>query len=91
MKHSSSHFHQCSIFAFNYPILLRSSRRRKSMRNSIFIAKDFENFSKRVKICISSIKSDHGTEFENEFFKPFAMKMEFHILFLLLELPNKIG
>ena len=38
--------------------------------------KAFENFAKRVKkdksFCISSIKSDHGTEFENEFFKTFC-------------------
>ena len=37
--------------------------------------KAFENFIKRVKkeICffISSIRSDHGTKFENEFFKAF--------------------
>ena len=34
--------------------------------------KDFKKFSKRVQkekdFCISSIRSDHGTEFENEYF-----------------------
>ena len=37
--------------------------------------KAFKKFSKRVQkekgFCISSIRSDHGTEFENEFFKNF--------------------
>ena len=37
--------------------------------------KTFKIFSKRVQkekdCCISSIRSDHGTEFENEFFKTF--------------------
>ena len=35
--------------------------------------KAFENFAKRVQkekdFCITSIRSDHGTEFENEFFQ----------------------
>ena len=38
--------------------------------------KAFENFAKRVQkekgFCISSIISDHGTKFENEFFKIFC-------------------
>ena len=38
--------------------------------------KAFENFAKRVQkekeFCISSIRSDHGIEFENEFFKTFC-------------------
>ena len=38
--------------------------------------KAFKNFAKRVQkekgICISFIRSDHGTEFENEFFKIFC-------------------
>ena len=38
--------------------------------------KAFENFTKRVQkekgFCISFIRSDHGTEFENEFFKKFC-------------------
>ena len=38
--------------------------------------KAFENFTKRVQkeksFCISLIKSDHATEFENEFFKIFC-------------------
>ena len=38
--------------------------------------KAFENFAKRVQkekdFYISSIRSDHGTEFENEFFKTFC-------------------
>ena len=38
--------------------------------------KAFENFAKRVQkekgFCISFIGSDHGTEFENEFFKIFC-------------------
>ena len=38
--------------------------------------KAFKNFTKRVQkekgFCISSIRSDHGTEFENEFFKNFC-------------------
>ena len=38
--------------------------------------KAFKNFSKRVQkekgFCISTIRSDHGTEFENEFFKTFC-------------------
>ena len=40
--------------------------------------KAFENFAKRVQkekdFCITSIRSDHGTEFENEFFKIFCNK-----------------
>ena len=40
--------------------------------------KAFENFTKRVQnekgFCISSIRSDHGTEIENEFFKIFCNK-----------------
>ena len=40
--------------------------------------KAFENFTKRVQkekgFCISSIRSDHGTKFENEFFKNFCSK-----------------
>ena len=38
--------------------------------------KAFENFSKRIQkekgFCILSIRSDCGTEFENEFFKIFC-------------------
>ena len=38
--------------------------------------KAFKNFAKRVQkekgFCISSIISDHATEFENEFFKTFC-------------------
>ena len=38
--------------------------------------KAFENFTKRVQkekgFCISFIRSDHGTEFKNEFFKIFC-------------------
>ena len=38
--------------------------------------KAFENFAKRVQkekdFCIFSIRSDHGIEFENEFFKNFC-------------------
>ena len=38
--------------------------------------KTFKNFAKRVKkdksFYISSIRSDHGTKFENEFFKSFC-------------------
>ena len=40
--------------------------------------KAFKNFTKRVqkekKICISSIRSHHGTEFENKIFKIFCNK-----------------
>ena len=40
-------------------------------KNNAF--KYFENFIKRVQkekyFCIYSIRSDHGTEFKNEFFK----------------------
>ena len=40
--------------------------------------KAFENFIKRVQkekgFCIFSIRSDHGTEFENEFFKNFCIE-----------------
>ena len=38
--------------------------------------KIFENFLRKVQkekgFCISSIRSDHGIEFENEFFKNFC-------------------
>ena len=38
--------------------------------------KAFENFAKRVQkekgFCISFIRTDHGTEFENKFFKIFC-------------------
>ena len=47
-----------------------------SHKNDVF--KAFENFSRRVQkekdFCISSIRSDHGTKFENEFFKMFCNK-----------------
>ena len=43
-------------------------------KNNAF--KFFENFAKRVQkekgFCISSIRSGHRTEFENEFFKTFC-------------------
>ena len=45
-----------------------------SHKNNTF--KAFESFSKRVQkekgFCISTIISDHRTEFKNEFFKTFC-------------------
>ena len=45
-----------------------------AQKNDAF--KAFEIFLKRVQkeksFCIFSIRSDHGTEFENEFFKTFC-------------------
>ena len=57
--------------------------------------KAFENFSKKVQkeksFYSSSIRSDHWTKFENEFFKTFCNENTFHIRFLLLELLKKWG
>ena len=54
-----------------------------------------QNFSKRVQkeqgFCIYSIRSDHGTEFENEFFKNFCNENGISQRFLILELLNKWG
>ena len=47
-----------------------------AQKNDAF--KAFENFVKKVQkekdFCISSIRSDYGTEFENKFFKIFYNK-----------------
>ena len=57
--------------------------------------KAFENFVKRIQkekgFCITSIRSDHGSNLKMNFSKPFVMKMEFLIHSLLLELLNKMG
>jgi len=56
----------------------------------------FKNLAKRLQnkcysnICV--IRSDRGGEFQNEKFSGFCeKKMVFSIIFLLLELPNKMG
>ena len=36
------------------------------------LLKNFQKEFKKIGFCISSIRSDHGTEFENEFFKIFC-------------------
>ena len=63
MKHCSSHFHKSSILPFNYPILLRSSRRRECMRNSIFNAKGFERLIFKFSPMVTSNRRDTKTFF----------------------------
>ena len=57
--------------------------------------KAFENFAKRVQkekgFCITSIRSDHGTEFENEFFKTFCNENGFSHTFCSLRTPQQNG
>ena len=62
MKHYSSHFNKSSILSFNYPIFF-SSRRRKCMRNAIFITKVFEKFIFKFGSMITSNGSDAKTFF----------------------------
>ena len=38
-----------------------------------------------------NVRSDHGGEFENHGFESFCKDMVMAIIFLLLELPNKMG
>ena len=58
---------------------------------STFDFKIFKKFYKRITNqkgqLVISIRSDHGTEFENQFFDHFCTK---HINFLLLEHHSKI-
>ena len=62
-------------------------------KNNAF--KAFENFTKRVQkekdFCISSIRSDRGTEFENEFFKIFSNENEISHTFSSPRTPQKNG
>ena len=57
--------------------------------------KAFENFTKRVQnekgFCISFIRSDHGTEFENDFFKIFCNKNGISHTFSSLRTPQQNG
>ena len=57
--------------------------------------KAFENFTKRVQkekgFCISFIRSDHGTEFENEFFKTFCNENGISHIFSSPRTPQQNG
>ena len=57
--------------------------------------KAFENFAKRVQkekgFCISSIRSDHGTKFENEFFKIFCNENGIYHTFSSPRTPQQNG
>ena len=57
--------------------------------------KAFKNFSKRVQkekyFYISSIKSDHGTKFENEFFKTFCNENGISHIFSSPRTPQQNG
>ena len=59
-------------------------------KNNVF--KAFENISKRVQkekgFCISFIRSDHGTEFKNKFFKTFCNKNSISHTFSSLRTPQ---
>ena len=54
--------------------------------------KAFKNFAKRVQkekdFCITSIRSDHGTKFENEFFKTFCNENEISHTFSFPKTPQ---
>ena len=68
-----------SLGAMHYAYMLVDDYSRYTLvcflahKNNAF--KAFENFTKRTQkekgFCISFIRSDHGTKFENEFFKTF--------------------
>ena len=60
----------------------------KLVRPSKYFKKEFKI---KKGFGILSIKSNHGSEFENLFLKTFAMKIVFLIISLLLELLNKMG
>ena len=57
--------------------------------------KTFENFSRKVQkekgFYISSIRSDHGTEFENEFFKTFYSENGVSYTFFSPRTPQQNG
>ena len=57
--------------------------------------KAFENFAKRAQnekgFCISSIRSDHETEFENESFKTYCIENEISHTFSSPRTPQQNG
>ena len=57
--------------------------------------KAFENFSKIIQkekgVCISSISSDHGTKFKNEFFKTFYSENNISYMFSSPRTPHQNG
>ena len=50
-----------------------------------------KEFKKKKKFCISSIRSDHETEFENEFFKTFCNENSISHTFLSPRTPQQNG